>query len=348
MHPQKPVEGHQEAAGAAVAPNPTPTPGPTVRALQAVCGVPQDRTLAQVRQQLHAFGAEAFEVQPIAPKGVTLAKERIRRWTADQVEKGLGWLRRVNVLGYDVFVRPAPPGEGLAHPLAFVDDIDQATVDRMGTEGFPFAVLNESSPARFHGWVRIAAEPLARDEVTTAAKLLAERYGADVNSADWRHYGRLAGTTNQKPSRRTARGAPFVMLRATSRDVASGGGMLLAQARQAIEHAEHAALAARAERRQAAAERTDLGPAGAAFTEARARAKPHRPDDESARDFAACMSLLRRGFTEDQVADAMREASPDLTRRHAQPEAYITRTLTNAAARVSGTTSGAYQPPAPR
>ena len=345
MAPERRTEARQEGAAPAEVRNPAPAPGPALRALQAVAGT--DRSLAQVRDQLRAFGADLYEVQPIAPKGVELAKERIRRWTAEQVERGLGWLRRMNVLGYDIYVRPAPPASGGAQPLAFVDDIDRETVDRMAADGFPFAVLNESSAARFHGWVRVADEVLPRDEVTVAAKLLAVRYGADVNSADWRHYGRLAGTTNQKPSRRTERGAPFVMLRAASRDVAPGGPTLLMQARVTLEQAEHAALNARAEARQAAprAERGDLGDAASAFAEARARATPSRADDESARDFAACLSLLRRGFTTDEIADAMRDASPDLAQRHAQPDAYVSRTISNAAARVESTLpSIAYGP----
>ncbi len=337
MAPERRTEARQEGGAPAEVRNPAPAPGPALRALQAVAGT--DRSLAQVRDQLRAFGADLYEVQPIAPKGVELAKERIRKWTAEQVEKGLGWLRRMNVLGYDIYVRPAPPASGGAQPLAFVDDVDQATVDQMRADGFPFAVLNESSPGRFHGWVRIADEPLARDEVTLAAKLLARRYGADVNSADWRHYGRLAGTTNQKPSRRTERGAPFVLLRAASRDVAPGGPTLLLQAQVTLEQAEHAALNARAAARQAAprTDGADLGDATAAFAEARARATPSRADDESARDFAACLSLLRRGFDQEEVADAMRDASPDLAGRHAQPETYISRTVTNAAARVGST-----------
>jgi hypothetical protein len=39
------------------------------------------------------------------------------------------------------------------------------------------------------------------------------RFGGDPSSADWRHFGRLAGFTNQKPTRRLDNGfAPFVRL----------------------------------------------------------------------------------------------------------------------------------------
>src|ERR1700678_3036164 len=49
---------------------------------------------------------------------------------------------------------------------------------------------------------------------TQAAKELARRFGGDPSSADWRHFGRLAAFTNQKPKRRLPSGfPPFVRLR---------------------------------------------------------------------------------------------------------------------------------------
>jgi hypothetical protein len=54
---------------------------------------------------------------------------------------------------------------------------------------------------------------LNRELSTHAAKALVRRFGGDPSSADWRHFGRLAGFTNQKPTRRLDNGfAPFVKL----------------------------------------------------------------------------------------------------------------------------------------
>src|ERR1700722_19468041 len=48
---------------------------------------------------------------------------------------------------------------------------------------------------------------------TQAGKQLAERFGGDLGSSDWRHFGRLAGFTNPKPNRRLASGLqPFARL----------------------------------------------------------------------------------------------------------------------------------------
>jgi hypothetical protein len=46
---------------------------------------------------------------------------------------------------------------------------------------------------------------------TALGRQLAQTYGGDLASTDWRHLGRLAGFTNQKPQRRTVFGsAPWV------------------------------------------------------------------------------------------------------------------------------------------
>lgn len=325
----------------------TPAPSDAVEAIQALSGTPADRTLAQVRAQLAAFGAEAYEVQPLPPKGVVLARERIRTWTAGQVEKGLGWLRRMNAVGYDIFIRPAAVGQWMTHSLAFVDDIDQATVDRMRADGLPFAVLNESSPGRFHGWVRLAAGLLLKDEVSAAGQVLARRYGGDPGSTDWRHYGRLAGTTNRKPSRATPRGAPYVMLRAASPDVAPAGGAVVDLARAQMEQEQQDRARAAQEARSTHSFNGDahaLGDASAAFLEARQTVRTTRPGDESGKDYGAAMSLLRRGFTQEQVTAAMLHASPGLDERHRDAAGYVLRTVGNAAARINGVPGPTHRP----
>lgn len=349
MTVSEPARRTLASATAQLAAMTAPPTTPAVERLQAVAGTlppSGDRTLDQVRAQLRGFGVDAYEVQPIPPKGIELARERIRRWTAEQVEKGLGWLKRMNALGYDVFIRPAAPTEHTAQPFAFVDDITQDVADRMKAEGFPFAVLNESSPGRLHGWVRLADAPMDRDELSRAGRMLADRYGADVNSADWRHYGRLAGTTNRKPSRATPKGPPFVMLRASGGETAPGGESLIAQARQSLENdtriAERAAAEARAAQ-QFGGNYMKLGDAVGQFNAARAAAKPARADDGSARDFSGAMSLLRRGYSAEQAAAAIREASPELEKRHADPERYIRQTVERAEARIASTPSTGFR-----
>lgn len=332
-------------------PQPTrsPAPGPAVQRVQALAGlVPSnDRTLDQVRRQLAAFGCDLYEFQPLPPKGSDLPKERIRRADAAGVERSLGWLKRMNMQGYDIYIRPAAP-DGHAAPFVFVDDIGSDVVQRLEADALPLAVGLESSPGRYHGWVRVGTGPMDRAEVTEAARLVAQRYGGDPSSADWRHYGRLAGFTNRKPERRTPRGQPFAMLRTSSGDVAPAAEALLADARQATEWAERARQRAEQERRSLAAFRGDrrqLEGATAAFVEARERVRTAKEGDQSAQDYGAALALLRRGYTDEQVAGAMREASPHAAHhRSSRDFDYAIHTVAKARATIDSTPSKARAP----
>src|SRR5262249_3518392 len=70
----------------------------------------------------------------------------------------------------------------------------------------------------FQAWLnhgRVLSQRLS----SAAARALAERFGGDLGSADWRHYGRLAGFTNRKEKHRQEDGRfPFVRL------IHAGGG----------------------------------------------------------------------------------------------------------------------------
>jgi hypothetical protein len=76
---------------------------------------------------------------------------------------------------------------------------------------------------------------------TQAARALAERFGGDRSSASWRHFGRLAGFTNQKPSRRLASGlAPFVRLCEAAGGIFGAAPSLQQEAERRIEQVRRA------------------------------------------------------------------------------------------------------------
>jgi hypothetical protein len=63
---------------------------------------------------------------------------------------------------------------------------------------------------------------------TVIARQLAQQYHGDRASADWRHLGRLAGLTNQKPQRRLPSGwPPWVKVRHAMAGFASQGRILI-------------------------------------------------------------------------------------------------------------------------
>jgi hypothetical protein len=73
--------------------------------------------------------------------------------------------------------------------------------------------------AQFQAWLN-HGRILDCELSTQAARELVRRFGGHPSSADWRHFGRLAGFTNQKPQKRLENGLPpFVHLRESSGSV---------------------------------------------------------------------------------------------------------------------------------
>ena len=66
--------------------------------------------------------------------------------------------------------------------------------------GTPVAVAYGWRSCHTKAWIRVSTLPLEPAVATAIGKHLARAYRADLASTDWRHLGRLAGFTNQKPS----------------------------------------------------------------------------------------------------------------------------------------------------
>jgi hypothetical protein len=176
--------------------------------------------------QLEAMGAAAFDIGVKRTDGTMLLREG---WGAKQVLKSLLWLRRENLNRGHIYVRPA----GI-HGLSLVDDVKANALARMKAESFKPAVVVETSPGNLQAWLK-HGETLDEATGTRAAQLLAERFGGDRGSADWRHFGRLAGFTNPKPSRRLASGLqPFARLLEASGQIYRQAPVFIAEVRAAL------------------------------------------------------------------------------------------------------------------
>jgi RepB DNA-primase from phage plasmid len=157
-----------------------------------------------VRIQLRAMGCERFDV------GIKRAGEMVLREGQGtvEIEETIKELRHENAKGAHIYIRPTG-----FHSLSLLDDLSSEAIERMKTEGFEAAVIVETSPNNFQAWLN-HGQVLDASESTRVAKQLAKRYGGDPSSADWRHFGRLAGFTNPKPERQLLSGMrPFARLR---------------------------------------------------------------------------------------------------------------------------------------
>lgn len=163
----------------------------------------RDRSLEAVQRQVTALGVPRFEV------GIRDAKTgqmMNREWSLAELEQAVPWLKRMNAKGNDVYIRPA--GE---HGLVLVDDLTADKISSMAKDGFPSAATIETSPGNYQAWVKLSDKPLSADVRRVAAQALAKHYDGDPNSADSRHYGRLAGFTNQKPQHARDGRQPYVL-----------------------------------------------------------------------------------------------------------------------------------------
>ena len=271
-----------------------------------------DRTTEVVRAQLAGMGAERYDVGAYdRPSDEMLLR---REWTPAQVEASVGWLRKMNAQGRDIYIRPSG-----SSGLYIVDDSPGATVERMRAEGYAPAAVVETSPGNHQAWVRVSDAPLSKGEGTAVARDLAERFGGDLSSANWRHMGRLVGFTNRKEERRQPDGRyPYVRLRDASGDRAVEAPAILARAREQAGQGRRAATdrAAAAGEGESSRERAERR---SAFSRPPAGAGPVSP---LGREYAHRTQRLLERYPNAALTDLHRldwMVTRDLARAH--PEA---------------------------
>jgi len=199
-----------------------------------------DRTTEVVRAQLAGMGAERYDVGVYDRRNDAMLLRR--EWTPAQVEASVGWFKGMNAQGRDIYIRPTG-----SSGLYIVDDVPAATVERMRAEGYTPAVVVETSPTNHQAWVRVSDTPLSKEEGTAVARDLAERFGGDMSSANWRHMGRLASFTNRKEEHTQPDGRyPYVRLRDAGGERAPEAPAILARARAQATQGRRSAAGERA------------------------------------------------------------------------------------------------------
>jgi DNA primase RepB-like protein len=245
------------------------------------------------------MSCELFEIGILRPDGLMLLRSP---WSAKQVDAALAWLRRENARGAHIFVRPHG-----AHALSLVDDLNAKAIARMTDAGFQPAAVVETSPGNFQVWLNHGRTLSDRFLSTLAARQLALRFGGDRGCAEWRHFGRLVGFTNQKPNRRLRNGLPpFVRLRQCE-------GRTYTAAREFLEEVKSLAQKASAQRctrtisRKTSTEQPIRSPAEF-HRDARYGGDLHRAD------MAWALHAASRGLSERQIRDQLFRAR-DLSKK---------------------------------
>ena len=302
-------------------------------------------TMQAIRRQLAAMPHDLYLVRLIHCQ-TRRAFPGERRWTAAQLTHPatIRFLRVRNQEGCDVYIHPYAEERNPGYILVDLDHTGPAVVENMRTHGHDPCVILQTSPGNLQAWVQVSATPIEPAVASQIGKQLAYTYGGDLASTDWRHLGRLAGFTNQKPQRRNWRGyAPWVKVLHAHTGLASQGTALLEAAERRLGGHSTPALAPRP--LWVPARGDPVGTDGLARSAAVADAANiyagwlHRlrilerfpQPDWSIADKWVAKELLRCGIPAPQVAVILRRGSPGFPRQHSHPEDYLRRTLARAA-----------------
>ena len=255
-----------------------------------------------------------------------------REWSRAEVEQSAAWLKRMNAKGNDVYIRPA--GE---HGLVLVDDLTADKLLSMHRDGFQSAAQIETSPGNYQAWVKLSDKPLSAEVRALAAQGLAKHYGGDMNSADSRHYGRLAGFTNQKPKHARDGRQPYVLAHDCPGKPATAAPALLERIGQGLDRVE--AQKERQGRLEALEGYKSPGHGWASDPGHEYRRQAQRlmqrygkEADFSRLDWMIATDMAKSGrFNADGIAQAIGQHSPQVESRKAgHVEDYAKRTAANA------------------
>jgi len=284
-----------------------------------------DRTRDAVIRQVDAMHVQTFEV------GVfdAAAEQMIpRTWSKEALVKSVAWLRFENLQGRNIYVRPSG-----THSLSLIDDLKADAVEKMRGTGFTPALVVETSPGNFQVWVQ-HGRVLPKDLSTATAKALARRFGGDQGSADWRHFGRLAGFTNRKEKHRQADGYfPYVRL-------LEAAGIQYPEAPRFLREIEaefKAAVETSMKRREFLRKRPQSASETIKGIEY-FRNHPKYGGAQSRSDLAYAVYALDHGVPESRVRDAIATQDLSFKGSSARQSDYIDRIIDKASAFLRGAT----------
>jgi hypothetical protein len=293
-----------------------------------------------ISRQLAAMPSELYLVRLIHTQS-RCAFPGERLWSAGQLASAstIRFLRARNREGCDIYLYPYAGDQNAGYILVDLDVPQPMVLETMRTHGHNPCVVLQTSPGRLQAWVCLRTGPLEPAVATAAGKWLARAYGGDPASTDWRHPGRLAGFTNQKPARRASSGhAPWVRLVYARAGLAAQADSLLQSAR-ATAPLRPLAPPADAPVPSSTSDQDPVPNIAAAQASAiyhgcmqRWRIADRFPQtDWSIVDLWVARHLLSQGTPATRVETILRLASPHFPRRHHHPDDYLRRTLAHAA-----------------
>jgi len=287
--------------------------------------------LYAVQLQLQAMGADRYELGVRIPpeKSEDGKSQMILRngLTNGEIFEKLDWLAAENAKGHHIYIRPS----GLSQ-LTLIDDLNRNSLDTLIDTGYTPACVVETSPGNFQAWLKHAFA-LTALEGTVAARILAEKFGGDPNSADWRHFGRLAGFTNPKPQYRLQNGLyPYSQLK-----FALSKGVIYERTHEVLSEVEDRLLDQYVESQRSI--QTRIGyqkyprPASELLEYSHFANLFSASGERHKADLSYATYGLQRGVSESEISDTIRahtSTSAFVNRSQRDQDAYIDRTVRKA------------------
>jgi hypothetical protein len=299
-------------------------------------------TLQGIRRQLAAMPHDLYLIRLIH-RCTRRPFPGERLWTAAQLMHAatIRFLRVRNREGCDVYIQPYAEDRNAGYILVDLDRANPGVIQSMRADGHDPCVVLQTSPGHLQAWIHLSTSPLEATVATAVGQQLARAYGGDLGSTDWRHLGRLAGFTNQKPQRRTSSGyAPWVKIVHARAGLARGADGLLQLATQ---WPAPAWLPTDGGRRSDFVSAVPDAAPPPRMTAAQASetyqawmqrwhiAERFAQPDWSILDLWIARQLLSQGTPAAQVQGILRLGSPHFPRRHGDPDDYLRRTVARAA-----------------
>jgi RepB DNA-primase from phage plasmid len=293
-------------------------------------------TSQAIRRQLAAMPCELYFVRLIHnPSKRPFPGERL--WTAAQLTNlaTVRFLRARNREECDVYIHPYAHGRNAGYILIDLDNADPAALPAMRANGHEPCVVLQTSPGHWQAWVRVSSTPLEPALATAVGRHLAHLYGGDRASTDWRHLGRLAGFTNQKPHHRRRNGSPWVKILYTAAGLASRAERLLQAAASQATRDDSIAPADIQSISPITRQPMNPTPLSAAQATAIYQGWMRRwhivqrfpQPDWSIVDLWIARALLAGGMPPADVQQVLQLGSPGFPRGHSDPFDYLRRTL---------------------
>jgi hypothetical protein len=294
-------------------------------------------TRQAIRRQLAAMPHDLYLIRLIH-HATHRAFPGERLWTTAQLTSAatIRFLRLRNREGCDIYIHPYAEDRNAGYILLDLDAAHPTVLETMRSQRLEPCVVLQTSPGHgtrlphLQAWLHITRCPLEPALATAIARQLARTFGGDLASADWRHLGRLAGFTNQKPERRTASGyPPWITILHARAGLASSAGNLLQSVpapidRHCPQDLDDAVVPEPIPQREAIRiyhhwmQRWRI-------------AERFPQPDWSIVDLWVARQLLSQGTLPAQVRAILQLGSPQFPRRHGDPLDYLHRTLTRAA-----------------